>query len=146
MARLILAASLGWPLLLAAALAGRTADPAALAPAAVYAAAGRICHQRPERSFRTAGVQWPVCGRCAGLYLSAPAGAWLAWRRRASSLMRVLPLLAAVALPTAVTVALEWLTPIPIDSVTRAAAALPLGAGLAFVLVRAADGRIGAIG
>ena len=38
---------------------------------AVYLVASRVCHQRPERSFQVAGRPMPVCGRCAGLYVSA---------------------------------------------------------------------------
>ena len=36
---------------------------------------GYICHQRPERSFHSAGVPLPVCARCTGLH----------WRRRSGS-------------------------------------------------------------
>lgn len=49
-----------------------------VAIAVVYAAGSLICHQRPERSFTACGRQWPVCGRCAGVYLGAAAGAALA--------------------------------------------------------------------
>ena len=41
---------------------------------AIYVAGHFVCHQRPERSFASCGYQWPVCGRCAGLYLGAAAG------------------------------------------------------------------------
>ena len=44
-------------------------------------AAGRVCHQRPERSFHVAGVQLPVCARCTGLYVSGAAGALAALAR-----------------------------------------------------------------
>ena len=49
----------------------RTISGAALA---VYAAGHLVCHQRTERSFASCGYQWPVCGRCAGLYMGAAAG------------------------------------------------------------------------
>jgi uncharacterized membrane protein len=44
----------------------------------IYAGGGLVCHQRPERSLTTCGRQWPVCGRCSGLYLGAAAGVLLA--------------------------------------------------------------------
>jgi uncharacterized membrane protein len=109
----------------------------------VYVAAGAVCHQRPERSFQTAGVQWPVCGRLRG---SLSGGA--DWRVRRARLVAPRParrswfLLAA--LPTAVTFLLEWLHLAPITSTIRALAALPLGAAVAYLLVAAArDSRSG---
>jgi uncharacterized membrane protein len=44
-----------------------------------YALGGLICHQRPERSFSTSAIPWPVCARCAGLYLSTAAGILVAF-------------------------------------------------------------------
>jgi len=44
----------------------------------IYAAGSLVCHQRPERSLTSCGRQWPVCGRCSGLYLGAAAGVLLA--------------------------------------------------------------------
>ena len=38
--------------------------------AIVYAAGSLACHQHPARSFSTRGRPWPVCARCAGLYLA----------------------------------------------------------------------------
>ncbi len=35
---------------------------------------GRICHQRPERSFFVNGSQLPICARCIGLYLGVLFG------------------------------------------------------------------------
>ncbi|HSG01232.1 MAG TPA: DUF2085 domain-containing protein [Vicinamibacterales bacterium] len=142
---LLIAASVAWPLLLAAAAwphaEGRRATFAALG----YLAAGRVCHQLPERSFRTAGVQWPVCGRCSGLYLAAPIGAMAAslmsarqWRGRS-----VAVLLAAVALPSTVTFVLEHFTDVAVGNLVRFLAAIPLGAAVAFVIVTAARGEGG---
>jgi uncharacterized membrane protein len=42
--------------------------------AIVGSAFGRVCHQRPERSFALLGRPLPVCARCFGLYLGLPAG------------------------------------------------------------------------
>ena len=41
------------------------------AAAGVYGAGSLVCHQRAARSFTTAGRPWPVCARCAGIYLAA---------------------------------------------------------------------------
>lgn len=72
-----------------------------------YFAGSIVCHQIPQRSFVTAGRQWPVCARCAGIYLGVAAGfaAWLAvrritvWRPTHGLLIKCL---AALAVPTAV--------------------------------------------
>jgi hypothetical protein len=95
-------------------------------------------------------VQWPVCGRCAGLYLAAPVGAALAVlgvRRPRAARDRVsIAWLVIAALPTAATLILEWSRLSTVTSVERAVAALPLGAALAFVLVRSASGSAASIG
>jgi len=105
----------------------------------VYFAASRVCHQKPERSFHTDDAQWPVCARCAGLYLAAPVG--IAWfflqRRRRAGRRRPQPALvfAVAAIPTVFSVAWEWgglgMPPNP----ARALSALPLGAAVAWVLL-----------
>jgi uncharacterized membrane protein len=76
-----------------------------------YFAGSVVCHQLPERSFLTAGRQWPVCARCAGLYLGVAAGVavWLVLRRLTSRRLAArtwLSVLAVVAVPTAV----SWVT------------------------------------
>jgi len=139
----LIVASFVWPVVLGAAtweiVNGRTPTWTGV----VYAAASRVCHQRPERSFHTAGIKWPVCGRCSGLYLSAPFGAVAAGlalrRRRVVSHQTVW--LAIAALPTAATLAVEWLGLAPVSNLARALSALPLGAIIAFVLVRTAAGE-----
>lgn len=113
------------------------ARPAWSAPAsALHRAAAGICHQRPERSFHLAGMQMPVCARCAGLYLAGAAGAllgWTAFARRGVDQSRAWLLVAAV--PTAVTWTLESAGLASFSNAARAAAALPLGlvAGWLFV-------------
>jgi uncharacterized membrane protein len=54
------------------------------AVALLYAAGSLVCHQLPDRSFHVAGVQLPVCARCAALYWGGAAGlmAWLFIRPR----------------------------------------------------------------
>jgi uncharacterized membrane protein len=135
-------ASIVWPLTLGAAVAVRVRGAEPIWTDVIYVAASRVCHQRPERSFHTAGVQWPVCGRCAGLYLSAPIGALAAWfARRRALRMRAPFWLAMAAVPTVLTLGLEWLDLARVTNIDRALAALPLGAAIAFVIVAIADAR-----
>lgn len=132
----LLAAAICWPLLLGAAWADQAHGHATVASAVVYAAAGRVCHQRADRSFVSDGQQWPVCGRCSGLYLAAPFGAIAAFVRRSSrDVRRVRLLLVMASVPTVATLLWEWGTPLAMSSWVRFLAALPLGAAVAAVLV-----------
>jgi len=117
---------------------------------ALYTACSFVCHQIPERSFHTAGVQWPVCARCAGLYLSAPFGAlasfWALGRHAIGPEgLRATRIVAIAAVPTAITLALEWGGLAAPSNMVRALAALPLGGAIAFVMVWAASGSRKAI-
>jgi uncharacterized membrane protein len=109
--------------------------------AILYALGSRICHQRPERSFHLFAVQLPVCARCAGIYAGAAAGSVLmlsaSMRERT---FRVSPrtLLLAGALPTLMTLILEWSGVWAGANDARAAAGVPLGLAVAFVVARAA--------
>jgi uncharacterized membrane protein len=144
----LVAATLVWPLLIVTAAWRDGTGRLPAWSAFVYLAGAGVCHQKPERSFHTAGVQWPVCGRCSGLYLAAPIGAVaasIAMRRRRVR-GRTLVWLAVAALPTAATLVLEFLTPVPVGNMARAAAALPLGAAVAFVVVATAAEPGGSIG
>jgi uncharacterized membrane protein len=129
-------ATAAWPVTLGAALVDHIDGAPRLASSLVYLSASRICHQRVERSFATAGVKWPVCGRCAGLYLSAPLGALLALGTSARLAGRSLAVLVAAAVPTVLTVVAEWSGVVPVTSVARFLAAFPLGAALGMVLTR----------
>lgn len=130
--------TLAWVAALAWTPAARAGGGAArIVGTVIHAGSSRICHQQPERSFQRAGVPWPVCGRCAGLYAGAAAGAWAAWaslRWRARRGAPVpppaawrLPLLAA-AVPTALTWGLEAAGLAGTTTGARFLAALPLGA------------------
>jgi uncharacterized membrane protein len=141
------AAAVFWPMLLGVAVWARADDAPSLTAAVVYRATSHICHQRPERSFHTGGAPWPVCGRCAGLYLAAPAGALLALARgRRMRRDRTLLWLAAASAPTALTLGVEWLEPASVSNTVRLVAALPLGAMAAYVIVRTAGERPETIG
>jgi uncharacterized membrane protein len=134
--RALVFAAILWPFVLTASVVARPRDRAWIG--VIYAAAGQVCHQRPDRSFSTAGVQWPVCGRCAGLYLAAPLGALLALRRR-PRLPSHVPLFVAAAIPTGLTLVVEWMGLAPVSNVMRMGAAVPLGAAIAWMLVRVAS-------
>jgi uncharacterized membrane protein len=130
-AALLCAAALGWAVVLPLAPVSIAAAPdVAWVP---YALGRLVCHQQPDRSFVTAGVQWPVCGRCAGLYLSGAAGILavlalpLAVRppMAAPDVWRVL--LVAAALPTLVSWGAERFDWWRFTSAARALLALPLG-------------------
>lgn len=143
------AASFGWATALVAVpyLLAHHPDGAALRPVAtaVYLTGGLVCHQRPARSFHPWGVQMPVCGRCAGLYVAAPLGAglglaagigWLG-RRGTMTARHVRLLLVATGLPTAATWSAEWVGLAAPSILVRATAALPLGAAVAWVVATA---------
>lgn len=135
----LLIAALAWPAMLAAALADRFDRQPTFLGTTVYVAASRVCHQRSERSFHTDGHQWPVCARCAGLYLAAPFGALLAFaRRRIDGRRTMLVGLSLASLPTAAT----WIFEMAgghVGAMLRALAAMPLGAALLYVIVSAAS-------
>lgn len=119
---------------LAPSVVGRGEAPAAAA--LVYRAGAVICHQRPERSFHLAGVPLPVCARCTGLYASGALAALAACVGTAALPRRMRAALAAAALPTAVTVALEWSGVAQFSNATRMLASVPLGGVAGWVFVR----------
>src|SRR5688572_25852380 len=152
LARLLTGAAIAWPLVAGGALWQRTLPAGASEPGGavepvwstvVYAAASRICHQRPERSFHTHDVAWPVCARCAGLYLAAPFAALAAFRRRSPGASRLQPLrlVMLAAIPTALTLAWEWGGLGTPSNLVRFATALPLGAAVTFVLIATVSER-----
>ena len=114
---------------------------------AMYAAGSFICHQLPERSFHVQGAQLPVCARCLGLYcggaFGSVMGASAVVRHRISGGHLLLARASrwrwtvAAAIPTLATGVLEWGFGWPISNTVRAAAALPFGLAVAFVVVSA---------
>jgi len=106
--------------------------------ATVYGASGLICHQRAARSFHLAGVQLPVCGRCASLYFSGALGAVLGWTasKRPRTVSWTRRLLLWAALPTALSVVLEFSGLLDPLNVGRALCALPLGAAAGWIFVQ----------
>jgi hypothetical protein len=115
----------------------------------VYLAGHAVCHQRPERSFTRAGHPLPVCARCTGLYAAAPLAclvALLAPSGRARRLWdwAVTPRgLLTAALPTILTVLVEWTTgwtSAPVRALAGAALGFG-GAGLVCGALAHAAGR-----
>jgi len=135
----LLLAMVAWPAAMAASVIerGRTH---AVWTSAVYLLASAICHQRPERSFSTSGVQWPVCARCSGLYIAAPFGALfaLAGGRAEADRTRTRVGVLLLSLPTLITFLIEFAGIAHVANLARAAAALPLGAAIGWLLIRAA--------
>ena len=111
-----------------------------------YAVGGVICHQLPDRSFFVDGRQLPVCARCTGLYASGLIGfvGWMAvksvrrWRRLVVAPRVALAIVAAAAIPTA----LSYVTGITGvwdgSNLTRAALAVPLGVAAGAVVAAVA--------
>jgi uncharacterized membrane protein len=108
----------------------------------IYAIGSVICHQRPERSFHLFALQLPVCARCTGIYAGAAmgtSGAALSARIRAyAASAPARAILFAGAVPTSLTLALEWSGLWSGSNAARAAASLPLGVVAALVVVQAA--------
>ena len=146
------ALTLLWAALVAAAPYGidHASHEVRVATAVVYAAAGHICHQRPERSFHLDGRPLAVCARCTGLYLAAPLGlaGVMLMRRRAQADDRTYRrwrlAIVAAAVPTVISVGLEWIAGPGLScNISRALTALPLGAVLAAAVGAALAGHFG---
>lgn len=130
-------ASVAWVLLLVWTASSAAAPSLTLI---VHHVASFLCHQEPDRTFHWGAMPWAVCARCLGLYLSAPAGAAAAlvpaWRGDDRDPRAVITLLATAGVPTAATWLAEHVGGLAVGNAVRFAAALPLGASLAWVLVR----------
>jgi uncharacterized membrane protein len=115
--------------------------------ALVYAAGGFVCHQMPDRSFHWHGAQLAVCARCTGIYLGACSAAILAplppasYSGLAGSRPRMTWLLAAAAVPTIVTVAVEWAGLWQPPAMVRAATGVLLGIAGAVIVTTALNAR-----
>ena len=137
----LIAAAVAWPLILGGAVWQRVDHRAPVWTSAVYFASSTICHRKPDRSFHTSGVQWPVCGRCSGLYLGGGIGALIALAVRRSRVDRNTDarLLILTAIPTIISVVLEWAGMDDVGNIRRALAAMPLGAAVLLVIAGVVD-------
>jgi hypothetical protein len=163
LARTLAVAALAWTALLplGTLAAGRTDPGSAWHPLAlaVYALGAAVCHQRGERSFHLWSVQMPVCARCTGIYvgaaITAAAYLWAAAggrdgargeidraNRRRPGVRRARALLAAGALPAAMTLVYEWVTgDVPANGI-RAVSGVLLGAAAARVVLTTMEDRV----
>jgi uncharacterized membrane protein len=108
------------------------------APAGIlYAFGSRICHQISARSFHLGASQLPVCARCLGIYAGFAIGLVAALSATLSRPVRPGALVAVGAVPTAITLLLEWAGLWPASNLTRAVAGVPLGVGVALVVMGA---------
>ena len=131
---------------LTAFVAGRIHAPSIVyaGAAAVYVVGSVLCHQLPERSFHLWGVQLPVCARCLGMYVGGAMSAVVAIVAAARDRRPIEPgsharvALAAAALPTIATLAYEWISGDTPGNGIRAMAGVPLGAIIAWLVVRQA--------
>ncbi|MBI2835693.1 MAG: DUF2085 domain-containing protein [Acidobacteria bacterium] len=146
----LLAATLLW---LAALLAApfvvtdaSSRDAVVRVAATAYLAGSFVCHQQAGRSFHLSGTQLPVCGRCVGLYagaaISSAMAFGLAWFRPARDKRPAIGWRAALlgaAVPTVVTLGLEWSHVTPLSNLARAIAGVPLGAVVAWLVAAELD-------
>jgi uncharacterized membrane protein len=119
-----------------------------------YSVGSFICHQLPERSFHLGAAQLPVCARCLGIYAGLGIGALGCLVLRSDIRARMTRssespprldltssaarwIMVVAALPTIVTVALEWLGVWPVSNAGRAVAGAALGIGTAIVVMSA---------
>jgi uncharacterized membrane protein len=148
-----IAATVCWAGLIVAApfLASRAhaSTPASLLIVGVYGIGSLVCHQLPARSYHLWTVQWPVCARCTGIYFGAVFGTlgWISVARsrallRFGSLHHARVLLGIAAAPTVLTLAYEWSTGEMPSNAIRAAAGIPIGFVVAWLVVAAADNQV----
>ena len=121
---------------------------------AVYGIGSLVCHQLPERSYHVWTAQMPVCARCAGIYAGAVIGAIAGILRlarggwpgssgaRHASADDARIVLALAAAPTLATLLYEWTTGDMPAHAIRAAAGVPLGLVVAWLVVAAADNQV----
>lgn len=157
--------AVGWAIALPAAAWGLHRSAAGgLSPSPVmlvYAAGAVVCHQRPERSFHLQGAPLPVCARCTGIYAAAALTALAlmlvtgrqtvsahtardgrAFREAAPREANGVRWAAAVAIgPTVLTLAWEWTLHSMPSNMVRAAAGVPIGAFVSWVMLW--DGHVG---
>jgi uncharacterized membrane protein len=136
--------SLALPLATFASSGPQSSSVLYLVSLSVYFMGGVLCHQLPARSFFLWGSQMPVCARCTGIYAGAAAAALVAVslaarlkpsRSKGFALQRSRTALILAGLPTIATLAYEWTTGQTPSNWTRAAAGVPIGAVVAWIVL-----------
>ncbi len=147
--RAFIAASLTWAALLpfaAVAIRESLGSAALYGAALVYAVAGIVCHQIPQRSFQVWAQQLPVCARCTGIYTGAALAAIFTLAIRVNTTgttaRGVRTMLVVAALPTLATIGYEWSVGEMPSNIIRAVAALPLGAAASLIVLSAASDQV----
>ena len=107
----------------------------------VYGVGGLVCHQLPGRSYHLWAAQMPVCARCAGIYFGAVAGALAAVVFHPSARRARLALALAVT-PSLITLVYEWTAGVMPSHAMRAAAGVPVGVVVAWLVVAVADNQV----
>src|SRR5262249_17657080 len=80
--------------------------------------------------------QLPVCARCTGIYIGcAIAALATSVLPRRPELARPRLLLLSAAVPTALTLACEWIAGMPLSNAVRAFAGVPMGVGVAAIVL-----------
>jgi uncharacterized membrane protein len=148
-----IAASIAWAVLLIAipfaASQPHVSSIEATLIAGVYTLGSLVCHQLPERSYHLWTAQMPVCARCAGIYfggvVGATASAARAVRAKAAAFNPAWTprmVLAVAVAPTVLTLAYEWTTGDRPSHEIRAAAGVPIGVVVAWLVVAATDNQV----
>ena len=135
-------------LLCAPALVGAASRSVSLFTVVIYTGCSAICHQRPERSFQLFGHQMPVCARCTGIYVGAALAAIVVVlavygaptptqkRHHREGGPPAWMVALASTLPSLATLIYEWTTGDMPSNWTRAAAGLPMGAVVSWLVLR----------
>ena len=87
--------------------------------------AGFICHRRPDRSFFYKGRQFPVCARCAGIYIGYVIGIVGVYTGLKSSLLTWMAMV-----PLIIDGSVQWIFEYESTNIRRLITGILFGVGL----------------